>query len=414
MRSTSSALIATAAFAAVVTTAVWIAQAAQSGLPWKGYYTLQVHMRDLAGLTAHSEVRLAGTRVGQVLRPRIEAGQPTVDLQLNSSVGPLPADTRFAVRSKGLLGGRFLEIDQGHSVASLHDGAMVAASRSSATVQIPELLNSLDRPQQRGARDIINNTGAGLFGRGLGLNDTVADGPKVFADLGSVSSAVLSHTGSAQALVPALNAAVGAANPAREDVASGFQPQATALRPFADRATSVRAILDAAPSTLQTARDGLAHTDPLLVQAGGFARAARRLLKPAPVALRNARQLLVDAPPRLKATDDLLTRVKPAVSSVLELRAPLQRELPRVDSTLKAISPLAVDLSDQRCDIAGWATNWSSMLGYGVPGGGKIGPLNVLRLQLVLSPSSSFQGVSSTRGIVKKPYPTPCAAGARR
>jgi hypothetical protein len=98
---------------------------------------------------------------------------------------------------------------------------------------------------------------------------------------------------------------------------------------------------------------------------------------------------------------------------VLKLVPPLQAELPRIDSTLRSTSPLAQQLGNQACDITGWADNWSSMLGYGVPGGGAIGPLNVLRLELILSPSSSLQGISSTRALHSDPYPAPCAGGGR-
>jgi len=401
-----------ALFATVVLSAIWVAQKSQDRLPWRAYYTLTVKTRDLAGLAAHNEVRLAGERVGQVLEPRIVDGSPAVEVQLDGDVGPLPTDTRFVVRSKGLLGGRYLEVVRGREAATLRDGETVRASSASATIALPEVFNALDAPTRLAAGRIIDAEGIGVLGRGHQLNETFNQAPGLFAKFETVSTAILARQGAARRLAPSITAAASGAVPVRRDIATGFRPSAEAFQPFGDRRPDVISTLEQSPGTLATARDGLRRTDRLLVETSALSRALRRMLRNAPQALRQTARLLDAAPSDLRRADRLLVKVPAPVRALLAAAPRLKRELPRLDGALKSADPVLTVLAPHACDVSNWARNWSSMLSFGVPGGGEIGQLNALRLELLQVPSSIVQGLPLGQGVRIDPYPKPCSTGA--
>ncbi|MHB8692555.1 MAG: MlaD family protein [Solirubrobacteraceae bacterium] len=386
----------------------WLALTSQNRIPWQSYYVLHVRMPNLSGLTAHNDVRLAGNRVGQVLDPRIQDGQPIVDLQMSESVGPLPLDTHFAVRSKGLLGGRFLEVDEGTSQRTLPNGATVSASQSSATVELPEFLSTLDATHRHYAQELINALGTGFLGRGNDVGQTLSNAPPVLSQLQIVAADVNGHAGAASRFFPAIDSAASAANPVRNDIAKGFAPAATALRPFGDQRAELDHALSLAPSTLTTARAGLAQSDPLLVQARSLTAALARMVPPAPAAFMATDHLLTTASRQLPRAYVLLDHIASPVHNFLALATPLRAELPRLDAGLTSADPILKSLSSNSCYVRQWANNWSSMLGWGSPGGGAIGELNNLRLELIIGPGS-VQNIAGPT-VVKDPYPQSCAA----
>jgi ABC-type transporter Mla subunit MlaD len=395
-------------FLAVCGGAIWLALTSQDGIPWQSYYVLHVRMPNLSGLAAHNDVRLAGNRVGQILDPRIQDGHPMVDVQISQSVGSLPVDTRFTVRSKGLLGGRFLEVDEGTSQRKLPNGATVAAAQSGSTVELPELLSTLDAPHRHDAQELINALGVGFLGRGDDVGRTLTDAPAILSQLQTAAADVNGRPGAASRFFPAIDSAAAAANPVRQDIANGFAPAATALRPFGDQRVELDQALSVAPSALSTVRAGLAQTDPLLVQARSLTTALSRMLPPAPAALTGADHLLTTASRQLPRANVLLDHVASPVHNLLALATPLRAELPRLDAGLTSADPILKSLSSNSCYVRQWANNWSSMLGWGVPGGGAIGQLDNLRLELIIGPGS-VQNIDGPT-VVKNPYPQSCAA----
>ena len=136
------------------------------------------------------------------------------------------------------------------------------------------------------------------------------------------------------------------------------------------------------------------------------------MLRPAPQALSETHTLLREARAPFQSAVPLLRRIPSTVPSALRLTAAARPELPRLTAGLRAsLDPLRV-LGDRGCDVLGWASNWASMLSWGVGGGGPIGPLNVFRLELIGN-NQSIGGLSSAPGPAHgdNPYPAPCTAG---
>lgn len=389
----------------------YVAVRAPESPPLKRPITVTVAFGDLSNLGERNDVRLAGRRVGQVVRPRYRSGEAVIDVQLERGL-TVRSDARFLVRSKGLLGARYLEIIPGGAGRPLRDGDDIPVRQTSTTVQLTDVFEAFPPQRRADVRTILGSLSAGVVNRGADLNTAFARAPRVLDDFGLASDAVTSRGDAAETFVPSLRSGVRPFELERDEIRAGLPLTARALRPLADAADDIARMLAVGPGSLRTIRTGLARTDPLLREAHAFADAATGFLDDAPPAFTATERLLRAAPRPLTALRTTLDRVEPIAPTVSVAASRLTAEFPRIRALLTEASPILSTLGAYGCDIVPWASNWRSMLRYGQPGGGKIGPLNILRLEAILT-GESVSGVPSTAAIPVKrnPYPQPCEAG---
>ena len=89
-----------------------------------GGYRIHVRFDRVPGLQVGNPVTFRGVRVGKVLSIFLDGGRPIVALGF-SDVADLPVDSRFLLKSDGLLGGQMIEVQLGQSEQDLADGAVV-------------------------------------------------------------------------------------------------------------------------------------------------------------------------------------------------------------------------------------------------------------------------------------------------
>lgn len=89
-----------------------------------GGYRIHVRFDRVPGLQVGNPVTFRGVRVGKVLSIFLDGGRPIVALGF-SEVADLPVDSRFLLKSDGLLGGQMIEVQLGQSERYLADGAVV-------------------------------------------------------------------------------------------------------------------------------------------------------------------------------------------------------------------------------------------------------------------------------------------------
>lgn len=101
--------------------------------------SLIVRFDNAAGVEPRTEILVAGVRVGEVEAVSIEGGRARLDLRVTEDSLDIPIDSTVAIRSRGLLGERVVELAAGASDRLARDGDILTT-----TVEAPSLDRLLD------------------------------------------------------------------------------------------------------------------------------------------------------------------------------------------------------------------------------------------------------------------------------
>jgi len=104
------------------------------GLSGKGY-DLTASFRSIEGVTAGTDVKLAGVKIGTVsnisLNPQTFRGDATLSLAKDVVI---PDDSAAVIASEGLLGGNFVEIVPGGSMGNFEPGAEIEDTQGAVSL----------------------------------------------------------------------------------------------------------------------------------------------------------------------------------------------------------------------------------------------------------------------------------------
>jgi phospholipid/cholesterol/gamma-HCH transport system substrate-binding protein len=383
-----------------------------NGVPGRSYRTQYVDIPDVGNLQTHNDVRVAGVRVGQVLKATSQNGKAHLKLQLNSSVSALPTDTAAVVRSAGLLGQRYLELVPGTSQSSLAEGQTIRAAKNSLTLGVPEALLTFDRETRGALGHAVDGLGAGVAGRNRDINSALGVAPQAATEFRTLAGAVVANPSAAGSLLPSLSSAAAALDQSDKPLVDALAPTSAALTPFTTKRDAVRATLADLPPTLETARPALVQGRTLLTSLRHVATAVDRTLPDAPAALRDTAALLRQAPRPLRRTRTLLAQARTAVPATLRITRALAPVLTPLRQPLEnLISPVSI-LGAHGCDIVNFGSNWRSFLGYGVPGlDKKFGPLGEIRAEALVTMPYAEAGPAlrlPASMVDRDLYPAPC------
>jgi ABC-type transporter Mla subunit MlaD len=170
----------------VVIVAVFLAYNANNGLPFVSTYDLKARVPNANALVKGNEVRIGGSRVGVVreVRPvQLDNGgvAAELDLRLDKSAEPIPANSTMIIRPKSPLGLKYLQIVPGDSGDGLEAGETIPLTAARPEpVDIDQFFDTFDEK----TRKAIQRTNAG-FGNGF-----AGRGPQVNAAFGALRSLV--------------------------------------------------------------------------------------------------------------------------------------------------------------------------------------------------------------------------------
>ena len=174
----SNPLLIGAVTTLLIVVAVYLSYNANNGLPFVPTYNLKAALPDADGLIKGNDVRIGGTRVGIVANivpyqeTRTGRSIAIVEMKLQKSVEPLPADTSTSVLSRSSVGLKYLELIKGSSPRPLKSGSTISISRYQEPVQFDEFFNIFDKPTRQASQENLINGGNGFAGRGPSLNET--------------------------------------------------------------------------------------------------------------------------------------------------------------------------------------------------------------------------------------------------
>jgi len=158
-------------------------------------YPIYVDFQDVSDLSKNSPVKLAGVEVGQVSDIELEGGVARVTASIRDGI-PVYKDAQFEVGSTGVIGSKYLQIDQGHPDAGILPSGSEVKGLSPLSIE-KQLTDALS-----GVKSLITELDAkGPDGRTLigNLRDTVANVRDLTANLDDLIATDKPHLDKAMA-----------------------------------------------------------------------------------------------------------------------------------------------------------------------------------------------------------------------
>jgi ABC-type transporter Mla subunit MlaD len=255
---------------AVLALAGWVSTVAINGVPWQSPYELRLALPLGAPLlTAGDDVRVAGERVGQVSSVSLARGaNDEAVATLSISDGSIYPGASARIRPRGLAGAVYVDLypglRKGHplrSGATLHTVA--------GGVQLTDVIAGFDGTARRALQNVLSQGGAGVAGRGVAVNDALAEAPSLLSNTTTALNAADPEPG-------ALSGTIGSAY----TVASAIAPQGdqtlgeivSDARTALSATDALPATISALPATEQSLATTLPEADTLLARATVAAR----------------------------------------------------------------------------------------------------------------------------------------------
>jgi ABC-type transporter Mla subunit MlaD len=173
----SSPAIVGAVTVLVVIIAVFLAYNANNGLPFVSTYNIKARVPNANALVKGNEVRIGGSRVGIVksVKP-VQLGDGRIAAELNLSLDktaePVPADSTMMIRPKSPLGLKYLQIVPGESRRGLKAGETLPVSAARPEpVDIDQFFDMFDEKTRHAIQQNLTGFGNGFAGRGPQFNE---------------------------------------------------------------------------------------------------------------------------------------------------------------------------------------------------------------------------------------------------
>jgi ABC-type transporter Mla subunit MlaD len=291
----------------IIIVAVFLAYNANQGLPFVPTYRVSAEICDAARLGPNNEVRIGGNRVGVVESIDTVPAPPNsgcvsadgssastvakLNLKLDKSAEPIPADSTIRVRYRSSFGLKYLEISRGTSQTGLPAAGKLPLSQSQQQVEFDDIYNTFDTATRENSRRVLQGFGDAFAARGASLNQAIGALNPLFANLRPVSQALADPTTQLVRFFPELADAARIVAPVAVDNAEQFTNGAIAFGAISSDPEALRDTISGGPPALEAGIRSLPVQQPFLAEFADFSR----LLRPGVSELRRALPVLNQA-----------------------------------------------------------------------------------------------------------------------
>ena len=296
-------------------------------------YRFQVAFPEATQLAIEADVRVSGVSIGKVRdKERDPAGNRTLaTIEIKPRYAPIRSDARASLREKTLLGETFVELSLGSKRAPmLADGGRLPNDRVADTVQLDEILDSLDPFTRKAFRTWQQDTGSAVQGRGADINDALASLPRfvesggdltevldeqksavrgLVRNTGVVFGALTEREGQLRTLVTSTDDVFGAIDAEREAFAETWRVFPTFLDESRRTVRQLEGFSRRTEPLLRDLQPALDDLDPTLDAVGDFAPDLRRFF-------RDFDPLITISKRSLPATSEIFKGLRPVLAEV--------------------------------------------------------------------------------------------------
>src|ERR1700682_5257225 len=214
-------------------------------------YRLVVPLDSADGLYPGSDVLIAGAKAGSVREITLDGGQTLVTVALEDAYAPVHADARVTVRPKSLLGEKYMALDPG-SADTLPPGSRLSQQQVARSVDLQDIVNSLDQPTREKLRTLVVALGGGLAGRGLDTNQALSNGRQDLDHLAAISDTLAARDQDLQQVIKGLDQVTAelARSDRRNQLGALIAHSQALLHSLAQQDAQIKTTLTAANSAL--------------------------------------------------------------------------------------------------------------------------------------------------------------------
>jgi ABC-type transporter Mla subunit MlaD len=275
----------------IIIVAVFLAYNANNGLPFVPTYKVSAEICDAARLGPNNEVRIGGNRVGVVESIDTVQAPPNsgceaadgssastvakLNLKLDKSADPLPADSTIRIRYRSSFGLKYLEIDRGTSETGMPAGATLPLAQSSQQVEFDDVYNTFDTATRENSQRVLQGFGDAFAARGASLNEAIGALNPLFGNLKPVSTALADPTTQLVRFFPELADAARIVAPVAVDNAEQFTNGAIAFGAISSDPQALRDTISGGPPVLEAGISSLPVQRPFLADFAEFSRLLR-------------------------------------------------------------------------------------------------------------------------------------------
>jgi ABC-type transporter Mla subunit MlaD len=321
----------------IVIVAVFLAYNANNGLPFVPTYKISAEMCDAARLGPNNEVRVGGNRVGVVESIDTVAAPPNsgcetasgsssstvakLNLKLDKSAQPIPADSTVRVRYRSSFGLKYLEISRGTSANGEPEGGTLPLSQSQQQVEFDDVYNTFDTATRANSQRVLQGFGDAFAARGASLNQAINALNPLFSNLKPVSAALADPATQLVRFFPELADAARIVAPVAVDNAEQFTNGAIAFGAISSDPQALRDTISGGPPALEAGLRSLPVQRPFLADFAEFSRLLRPGIRELRIALPDLNQAVSLGGKVLPRTVQMNTDLKGVMQNLNDLVA---------------------------------------------------------------------------------------------
>jgi ABC-type transporter Mla subunit MlaD len=325
-------------------------------------YTLNLQMRNAAGLRPGSLVLLGGVSVGSVNDTYVRGNEVIAQLHLNRDQVHIGQGVRAAVIAANLLGENYVSLTPGDSGRPLPSGSTLPVPATTVPTTLDQVVNVLGGGTRARLAILLDEFGTAVAGRKSDLGTTLRQLPLSLSAATRLLDTMVQDNHTLSDLVANGNQFIARVNGQRQGLRDLIDTSAGAVKTLALGAGSLRYIVANGPLTLRHFTD--------FTRAAGAALhnltpASRTLITAAPALdqlLRQVKPFTVAAVPTLNraaAVAPTLTRLAEQATPTITRAVPTLASLDRI-ATLA--SPLSAWLGLSFPDLISILGDWSSSI----------------------------------------------------
>ena len=326
-----------------------------------GGYTVVAEFKDVDGLRQGATVKLDGVPAGIVTNLTVTRHDTALaTLTLDPGAVPIGSGASVQVRPTDLLGEHYAQLNIGDLRHPQPSGSFIPDTRTSAPVELDQVLNMLNVDVRTRLRILIDEAGIALAGRGADFNTLLGELPSNLGAAQAMLGQVSSEDATLRALISEGGRITTAVNGRRDAMGELITTAEQALHTVALRQGQLGGTLQDAPSALTQLHSTL---DQLQGASQAIIPAAQSLQATAPPLTSTLQEL----PGFARAADPTLVTARAVAPSLerlgREAQAPISALRPTaaaVDTIAHSAAPIMTEL-DQRAmrDVLWFVENWA-------------------------------------------------------